>query len=831
VTPKKPTSASKAAPTEPAIEKIEPATKGKALARAKAPAKAKAKTKAPRKAAKSDEEIEELEDEPIEPKRSGKKGRSLVIVESPAKARTIGKYLGPNFEVRASNGHVRDLPKSKLGVDIEKGFQPSYILIKGKAKILKELKASARQASTIYLAPDPDREGEAIAWHLAETLGNGSDGRIQRLAFYEITKRGVLSALETPRTIDMNKVHAQQARRVLDRLVGYQVSPFLWKTVRYGLSAGRVQSVALRLICEREDEVRAFVPREYWTLDADLATAKDERFRARVQKRNGEKIALTNEAQATEAAAELAKQSFRVTGVRTQEKKRNPLPPFITSTLQQESFQRLRFSAQKTMVVAQQLYEGIDIGAEGSTGLITYMRTDSTRTSPEALAEVREFVQASFGAEYLPPEARIFRSRETSQDAHEAIRPTSVARTPASMKRHLEPDQHRLYELIWQRFVASQMNPALVLTTTADIAAGAFLLRASGSRIKFDGFTRAYSSALIDTKAQSPAPNEAGEAVTPNLPALAEGDALKQLGVLPEQHFTEPPPRYTEASLVKTLEEKGIGRPSTYATIVGTILTRDYVLRDRGKLTPTELGMTVWKLLAKMFGDVFEVEFTAKMERELDRVENGKDEWDHVVSEFYGPFQKDLITAEAQRESLKASLAEESDRECPECGSKMVKRYGRNGPFLACPRYPECKTTMPIEEEAESAEAPTQPCPVCESPMRVRSGRFGKFLACTKYPDCKGTRPLGLGVPCPECGTGELVERRTKRGKSFFGCGRYPACTFAVWDRPLKQPCPSCAYPILLQKRTKTKGDYLQCPKCKARVDEGSEAVSGSLDQ
>ncbi|HXF58427.1 MAG TPA: type I DNA topoisomerase, partial [Candidatus Saccharimonadales bacterium] len=415
MTPKKPTSASKAAPTEPAIEKIEPATKGKALARAKAPAKAKAKTKAPRKAAKSDEEIEELEDEPIEPKRSGKKGRSLVIVESPAKARTIGKYLGPNFEVRASNGHVRDLPKSKLGVDIEKGFQPSYILIKGKAKILKELKASARQASTIYLAPDPDREGEAIAWHLAETLGNGSDGRIQRLAFYEITKRGVLSALETPRTIDMNKVHAQQARRVLDRLVGYQVSPFLWKTVRYGLSAGRVQSVALRLICEREDEVRAFVPREYWTLDADLATAKDERFRARVQKRNGEKIALTNEAQATEAAAELAKQSFRVTGVRTQEKKRNPLPPFITSTLQQESFQRLRFSAQKTMVVAQQLYEGIDIGAEGSTGLITYMRTDSTRTSPEALAEVREFVQASFGAEYLPPEARIFRSRETSQ--------------------------------------------------------------------------------------------------------------------------------------------------------------------------------------------------------------------------------------------------------------------------------------------------------------------------------------------------------------------------------------------------------------------------------
>ena len=745
-----------------------------------------------------------------------------MIVESPAKARTIGKYLGPGFDVRASNGHVRDLPKSKLGVDIEHGFQPSYILIKGKAKIVKELKQSARMASTIYLAPDPDREGEAIAWHLAETLGNGSDARIKRLAFYEITKRGIMEALEKPRSIDMNKVHAQQARRVLDRLVGYQVSPFLWKTVRYGLSAGRVQSVALRLICEREDEVRAFVPREYWTLDADLATAKDERFRARVQKKSGEKIALENEAQAKAAASELAKESFRVAGVRTQEKKRNPLPPFITSTMQQESFQRLRFSAQKTMVVAQQLYEGVDIGAEGSTGLITYMRTDSTRTSAEALAEVRDFVQASFGANYLPPEARHFRSRETSQDAHEAIRPTSVVRTPASMKRHLESDQYRLYELIWQRFVASQMNPALVLTTTADIAAGAFLLRASGSRVKFDGFTRAYQSALIE---------ETGPEAS-KLPALNEGDALKQLGILPEQHFTEPPPRYTEASLVKTLEEKGIGRPSTYATIVGTILTRDYVERDRGKLTPTELGMTVWKLLAKMFGDVFEVEFTAKLERELDRVETGKDAWDHVVADFYAPFLKDLTTADAQRESLKASLTEESDKECPKCGSKMVKRYGRNGPFLACPRYPECKTTMPVEGEDESTEVPTALCPLCESPMRVRSGRFGKFLACSTYPDCKGTRPLGLGVPCPDCSVGELVERRTRRGKAFFGCSRYPECKFGIWDRPLKQACPSCGYPILVQKVTKTKGDYLQCPKCKARVDaEASEAVSGTLDR
>jgi len=762
------------------------------------------------------------------------KGRNLVIVESPAKARTIGKYLGAGFEVRASNGHVRDLPKSKLGVDIEHGFQPSYILIKGKAKILKDLKQSAKSAATIYLAPDPDREGEAIAWHLAETLGNGSDEKIRRLAFYEITKRGIMEALETPRTIDMNKVYAQQARRVLDRLVGYQVSPFLWRTVRYGLSAGRVQSVALRLICEREEEIRAFVPREYWTIDVDLTTAKGERFRARVQKKAGEKLALENEAQARSAAADLAKESYRVEGIRTQEKKRNPLPPFITSTMQQEAFQRLRFSAQKTMVVAQQLYEGIDIGAEGPTGLITYMRTDSTRTAPDALAEVRAYIGETFGESYLPAEARTFRSRETSQDAHEAIRPTSVGRTPASMKGHLESDQYRLYELVWQRFVASQMNPALVLTTTADIAAGEYLLRASGSRVKFDGFTRAYASALIFPERRAAEDAEAAAAETPpeatKLPALASGDPLRQEGIHPEQHFTEPPPRYTEASLVKTLEEKGIGRPSTYATIVGTILTRDYVERDRGKLTPTELGMTVWKLLSRMFGDVFEVEFTARMEQELDRVESGKDKWDAVVADFYAPFEKDLSSAESQRESLRASLVQETDRECPKCGSKMVKRYGRNGPFLACPRYPECKTTLPIEEEGESTPVPTQPCPQCGSPMRVRSGRFGKFLACSTYPECKGTRPLGLGVTCPECGTGELVERRTRRGKPFYGCSRYPSCTFGIWDRPVKQPCPSCAYPILVQKHTRTHGDYLQCPKCKARVGEDSEAVRGTME-
>ncbi|HET9250689.1 MAG TPA: type I DNA topoisomerase [Candidatus Eisenbacteria bacterium] len=752
------------------------------------------------------------------------RGRNLVIVESPAKARTIAKYLGSGFEVKASNGHVRDLPKSKLGVDVENGFEPSYVLIKGKGKILKDLKTSARRAATIYLAPDPDREGEAIAWHLAETLGDDANAdKIRRLAFYEITKRGIEEALEKPRTIDMAKVQAQQARRVLDRLVGYKVSPFLWKTIRYGLSAGRVQSVALRLICERQVEIGKFVRREYWTVDADLTTPSGDLFRARVQKKNGEKFTLENEAQAKAEADALGRESFAITDVRTQEKKRNPVPPFITSTLQQESFRRHKYSGQKTMVIAQQLYEGIEVGSEGATGLITYMRTDSTRVAPDAIAEVRDFIKTQFGDAYLPAETRQYRSRETSQDAHEAVRPTSVSRTPASMRSYLDADQYKLYELIWQRFVASQMNPALVLTTTAEIMAGPYLLRASGSRVKFDGFARAYATALIE---------ESGAEGASKLPAVAKGDALKLAGILPEQHFTEPPPHYTEATLVKVLEEKGIGRPSTYATIVGTILARDYVTRDRGKLVPTELGMTVWKLLEQMFADVFDVEFTAKLESHLDRIESGKDPWAEVVSEFYEPFRSDLVKAESQQEKVRASLVQETDVDCPKCGSKMVKRFGRSGPFLACPRYPECKATMPIEEEEGPTEVPTQKCPQCESAMRVRTGRFGKFLACSRYPECKGTRPFTLQIPCPKCGTGELVERRTRRGKPFYGCSRYPECDFGIWDKPVKQACPNCDSPLLVQKHSKTKGDFLQCPKCKSRIEsEASEALSGTVDR
>ncbi len=778
------TSPAASAKTPPAAKPAERASAVRVVRGAAAKRKASAAGKAAAKAAATNG-------------KPARGGRNLVIVESPAKARTIAKYLGSGFEVKASNGHVRDLPKSKLGVEIEKGFEPSYVLIKGKGKIVKDLKTSAHRASTVYLAPDPDREGEAIAWHLAETLGSDAS-KIQRLAFYEITKRGIEAALESPRTIDMQKVHAQQARRVLDRLVGYKVSPFLWKTIRYGLSAGRVQSVALRLICEREDEIQKFVQREYWTIDADLASPKGDVFRARVQKKGGEKLALENEAQAKAEAAALGKERFVVFNIRTQEKKRNPLPPFITSTLQQEAFRRYKYSGQKTMVIAQQLYEGIDIGSEGSTGLITYMRTDSTRVSPDALAEVRAFIQSQFGDAYLPAEARQYRSRETSQDAHESVRPTSVLRTPASVKSYLDTDQYRIYELIWQRFTGSQMNPALVLTTTAEITAGPYLLRASGSRVVFDGFARAYSTTLIE---------ETGPDAS-KLPALAVNDSLAMKEILPEQHFTEPPPHYTEATLVKTLEEKGIGRPSTYATIVSTILSRDYVTRDRGKLVPTELGMTVWKLLGKMFNDVFD------------------------VAGFYGPFQTDLTKAESQQEKVRASLVQETEVPCPKCGSKMVKKFGRSGPFLACPRYPDCKATMPLEEEGVPTEAPTARCPICGSAMRVRTGRFGKFLACSTYPECKGTRPFTLQISCPKCLQGELVERRTRRGKPFYGCSRYPECDFATWDRPVKKKCPNCDSPILVQKHTKTKGDFLQCPKCKTRVEtESTEALSGTLDR
>jgi DNA topoisomerase-1 len=745
-------------------------------------------------------------------------GKNLLIVESPAKARTIGKLLPRDFSVLASVGHIKDLPKNDLGVDVENDFEPRYVSIRGKGQIVKALKQAASRAKAVYLAPDPDREGEAIAWHLAEALTEARGKRdpipIHRLSFNEITSRAVRAALEHPRDIDQNLVNAQQARRVLDRLVGYKVSPFLWQTVRYGLSAGRVQSVALRLICEREAEIQAFVPQEYWTLEADLETGRGERFRAGLYRVEGRRVGTSqegerlDEATARAHAAELEKTALAVSEVREQERRRNPAPPFITSTLQQEAIKRFRFSSQRTMVLAQQLYEGVDFGGEGSIGLITYMRTDSTRLADEAVAELRATITRQYGPEYLPETPPRYAMREGAQDAHEAVRPTDPGRAPQDVAASLTPEQAKLYGLIWSRAVASQMLPARDLVTTLDVSGGRFLLRATGTVPVFPGFRRAWGH-----------DDEEVESRLPRLPRLAAGHTLRLVGVRVERHETQPPPRYTEGTLVKALEELGIGRPSTYATIIGTIATRDYVQRDRGRLIPTELGITVSRLLAQQFDDIFEVPFTAQMEERLDQVEKGQAEWHDVVRRFYDPFSKDLAQAEAKREELKAALEVVTDVECQQCGRKLVRKFGRHGPFLACPGYPECKYTRPVEEPDEP-ETLDEKCPTCGGDLAVRRGRFGRFVACTRYPECRYTRPFGLGIACPEphCG-GELVERRTRRGKIFYGCNRYPECNFATWDRPVARPCPSCDASFLVAKSSRSKGEYLRCLRCRTEIE------------
>jgi len=745
-------------------------------------------------------------------KALGAAGKNLMVVESPAKARTLGKLLPKNFVVLASVGHVKDLPKNDLGVDVDKDFEPRYVSIRGKADVIKNIKTAAAKAKAVFLAPDPDREGEAIAWHLAETIreikSRKADGGapIHRLTFNEITQLAVRAALDNPRDLDMNLVNAQQARRVLDRLVGYQVSPFLWRTVRYGLSAGRVQSVALRLICEREKEIRAFQPEEYWTVEVELATAKGERFKAMLYRVEDRRVGTSEDGErilgpeAETLADELRRAHASVSEVKESERRRNPAPPFITSTLQQEAIKRFRFSSQRTMAVAQQLYEGLDIGREGVVGLITYMRTDSTRLADEAVAEIRELIQSLYGAEYVPETAPQYAKRESAQDAHEAVRPTLVAHLPEEMKKALSSEQQKLYGLIWARTMASQMAPARDLVTSVDIGAGRLILRASGTVPVFAGFRKVWG--------------EDDEEKASRLPRLAKGEELSILDVKPSRHETQPPARYTEGTLVKALEEMGIGRPSTYATIIGTITTRDYVAKDRGKLTPTDLGMTVSDLLVERFNDIFEVPFTALMERGLDRVESGEEEWHELVRRFYGPFSKDLEKAEADRESLKKNLAVETEIPCERCGRKLVRKFGRHGPFLACPGYPECKFTRPVEDQ-EAPQQLDEKCTQCEAPLVVRSGRFGRFIACSRYPECKYTRPIGLGIPCPEpnCG-GELVERRSRRGKSFYGCNRYPDCKFATWDRPVARPCEQCGAAFLVQKTSKKKGDYLRCLSC-----------------
>ncbi len=705
---------------------------------------------------------------------------SLVIVESPAKAKTINKYLGKDFIVMASVGHIKDLPKSKLGVEVEHGFEPVYENIKGKAKIIAELKKAATKAEKIYLAPDPDREGEAIAWHIADEVDLGRK-KTCRVLFNEITEKAVKEAIGRPMELDRNKYDAQQARRILDRLVGYQVSPLLWEKVRRGLSAGRVQSVAVRLICEREREISAFVPVEYWSITAELSGSSGAPFKARLVKKGEKKLELNNQTQAQDTVSALHGAEFRVSAIETKLVRRNPSPPFTTSKLQQDGARKLGYTAKKIMMLAQQLYEGVELGPKGPQGLISYMRTDSVRLSSEAVNTARAYISERFGPEYLPSKPNVYKSKKKTQDAHEAIRPTSMANAPESVKGYLSKDQFRLYELIWNRFVSCQMAQAELDQTRADITAKDCLFAATGTVVKFPGFMAVYMES-----------SDVEEEKEERLPALAKGELLKFLGLTPDQHFTQPRPRFTEASLVKELEENGIGRPSTYAAIISTIQDRGYVVKDKTQLKPTELGFLVIDLLVKSFPDILNVEFTAHMEGELDKIEDGQLKWQKAMQEFYTPFSESLDKAKKDMKNIKAEETP-TDIVCEKCGKPLIIKWGRNGKFLACTGYPECKNTkdfttdqtgkvVPLARE----EATDSKCPKCGAGMLVKSGRFGRFIACSKYPDCKTTLPFSTGVNCPEegCG-GMLIERRSKRG-IFYGCSNYPKCKHAVQKLPQK---------------------------------------------
>ena len=730
--------------------------------------------------------------------------RSLVVVESPTKVKTIQKYLDSSYLVKASMGHVRDLPKSRLGVDEKKSFKPDYRVLPAKKKVLDELKKAASTAGALYIATDPDREGEAIGWHLAQELGVPKS-KTYRILFNEITKRAVLAAFEHPGKIDTNKVNAQQARRVLDRLVGYKLSPLLWEKVRRGLSAGRVQSVAVRLITEREREIQAFVPVEYWSLHARLKGQTPPEFVATLKEVGGEKADLPTESVTLAVMTGLHGRQWKVKAVTRGERRRNPTAPFITSTLQQDAGRKLHFTAKKTMMLAQQLYEGIALGADGEVGLITYMRTDAVRVAPEAQAEAREWVAQRLGREYLPDTPPTYRAKKSAQEAHEAIRPTSVAHEPRAVARFLTRDQLALYRLIWERFLASQMLPAVYDTVTADIEAGQCLFRAQGSTLRFPGFMAVY----VESREESvTAPEEESESV---VPPLAVGELLKLLALDPKQHFTQPPPRYTEASLVKTLEEQGIGRPSTYAQILSTIQDRGYVHREKGTLFPTDLGMQVNDLLVPHFPEVMDVEFTAQLEESLDKIEEGDADWVDTVQTFYKQFSRDLRSAGKTMENIKAGT--ETGEPCPECGKPLMKKFGRFGSFLACSAYPECKYTKDLGGGREKpADEPTDEiCPTCGKPMVIKHGRFGKFIACSGYPECKTTKPVTLGIACAEAGCdGQLVERRSRRGKTFYACNKYPDCKFVAWARPILEPCPTCGAPFLTErvakggKRTRT---------------------------
>jgi len=862
--------------------------------------------------------------------------RSLVIVESPAKAKTINKYLGRNFLVKASIGHVMDLPTKTIGIRLpgeeegngkkkkkkskaKKGskkaakekekpvgkiiklsdediFEPTLQIIHGKGKVINDLRKAASTADAVYLAGDPDREGEAISAHLAMVLSKPSKfveqeptasrfkkkfakpeapaaeppkevpkaevvaidpKKIFRVTFNEITPKAIRAAFEHPRKVDANLVDAQQARRVLDRIVGYKVSPILWDKVRRGLSAGRVQTVALRLIVEREQEIRAFVPQEYWTIHAMLDAGQPPLFEAKLFKHEGEDIEVSNQEAADKIVAAVSKAKWQVAGVNQREKKRNPPPPFTTSKLQQASYNRLRYSAKNTMRVAQGLYEGVELGDEGSVALITYMRTDSVNVSQDALAQVRELIPQKFGSAYLPEKPNYYKSKKDAQEAHEAVRPTDVARTPEDVRKYLKEDQFKLYQLIWQRFVASQMMPAVFDQTTIDISVGHYTFRATGMVQKFAGYLSVYQTAAVDTADDDKNEEDEGNA----LPRVEEGQTLKLDKIRPDQHFTQPPPRYNDATLVKDLEEKGIGRPSTYASIISVVVEREYVTKEQGRFTPTMLGERVATLLIKSFEDIFDVTFTARLEEELDEIEEGKLPWRDAVKEFWGKFVIDLDKADDEMLSYKAGIptgkkcekcgqgellerisrlgfflgcsrypdcdfiqdlspavpdaapGETKVEYCHNCGKEMVIKAGRFGPFLACSAYPDCQTTRRLVEGTRKAMQPDEPldekCTLCGNGLIKKHGRFGEFIGCSGYPKCKYTRPITMGIKCPKCIEGEFVRRgsagRGGRGRPriFYGCSRYPDCDFTTPFMPMAEPCPKCGAPFIVEKKTK----------------------------
>jgi DNA topoisomerase-1 len=764
--------------------------------------------------------------------------KNLVIVESPAKAKTIKRYLGPDFQVIPSVGHVMDLPKSTLGVAVDDDFKPEYHVIAGKAKVLKEIQTQAKKADHVYLATDPDREGEAIAWHIADQIGK-IKGTVRRVLLHEITQGAVRAAVANPEELNHDLFDAQQARRVLDRLVGYKISPLLWDKVKRGISAGRVQSVALRIIVEREKEREAFRAEEYWTLDARLEAGDPPPFKARLyshrDQRADNKAYKLPEAEARAIITACERLPFVIRKVERKEVRRGPTPPFITSRLQQEASRKLYFSPSRTMKIAQRLYEGVELGDQGAVGLITYMRTDSARVSDQALDSVREYIVNRYGASYIPERAIRYRSSKSAQDAHEAIRPTAVERDPESMARYLGKDELALYTLIFNRFVSSQMNPAVYDRTTVDIEAGDAAFRATGQVVKFDGFMRVY------TEGQDEAASDDDEAAT--LPAMNEGETLTLLDFEPEQHFTQPPPRFSQATLIKELEEKGIGRPSTYAAIMTSILNREYVEEDPSKrLRPTSLGRTVAELLIVAFPDILEVSFTAQLEEELDEVENGKENWVKTLRRFYGPFKKSLSEAKKKMPTVKRKGLP-TGLKCELDDGEMMIKWGRNGEFLACSNYPKCTSTkefirdeqgniVPQERQALSPEPTDEVCEKCGKPMVRRRSRFGEFLGCSGYPDCDGIKrlksdPVTTGVSCPDCKEGDVLERRSRRGKLFFGCSRYPKCKFASWDKVVAHPCPQCGSAYLVEKVTKREGARWQCPnkECEYRVPAPAAAA------